>query len=91
MRGVYQFSKADDTTLRFSKNLVVLLKKKLTLNGRYVKGPFIYELKKKNNKIISRITIMLSNFFVIGYEIFLNYKIINYQNFLIGTLVSLLH
>lgn len=34
---------------------------------------------------------MLSKFFIIGYEIFLNYKIVNYQNLLMGTLISLLH
>lgn len=47
VRGAYQLFKADGTTLRFSKNTVVLLKKRLTLKGKYVKGPFTYGLKRK--------------------------------------------
>lgn len=39
--------KKDGTVVSFSKNSCVLLKKRLTTRGKYVRGPFLYGLKRK--------------------------------------------
>ncbi len=41
------FSKPDGSVLKFYKNTCVLLKKRLTPRGKLVKGPIVYNFKRK--------------------------------------------
>jgi len=47
IRSKYRWVKPDGAHLKFKKNALVLLKKRLTMKGKYVKGPFVYGLKRK--------------------------------------------
>ena len=43
----FPVKKTDGTSIRFNTNSCVLLKKRLTTRGKYVRGPFIYGLRRK--------------------------------------------
>mgnify|MGYP006250394731 FL=1 len=47
IRPTYLYKKRDGTVFKFKKNETVLLKKRLTMRGKYVNGPFIYGLRRK--------------------------------------------
>ena len=47
IRSKYKHTKLDGSSIKFKDNCSVILKKRLTIKGRYVKGPFIYGLRRK--------------------------------------------
>ena len=51
LRSRYRCRKNDGSTFFFKENTTAILKKRMTMRGRYVRGPFIYGLKRK--KIIA--------------------------------------
>lgn len=51
LRSKYWVRKIDGSTFKFSSNATAILKKRTTMRGRYVRGPFIYGLRRK--KIIA--------------------------------------
>ncbi len=51
LRARYRYTKNDGSVFFFKENTTAILKKRMTMRGRYVRGPFIYGLKRK--KIIA--------------------------------------
>lgn len=47
VRSAYQVIKNDGTMFKFRSNFVVILKKRLTMKGKYVRGPFVYGLRRR--------------------------------------------
>lgn len=47
VRSKFRHTKQDGSHFSFLNNSSVILKKRLTIRGKYVKGPFIYGLRRK--------------------------------------------
>jgi ribosomal protein L14 len=47
IRARYRFMRPDGSYSKFASNCTVLLKKRLTTRGKFVRGPFIYGLRRK--------------------------------------------
>jgi ribosomal protein L14 len=47
VRSRYNYVKPDGSRLNFKTNSAVILKKRLTIRGKYVFGPFVYGLRRK--------------------------------------------
>lgn len=47
VRSVYMNRKRDGSHFFFKTNSIVFLKKRLTMYGKFVKGPFVYGLNRK--------------------------------------------
>lgn len=47
VRARYRHCKEDGTTIFFTENSSVVLKSRMSIKGKYVRGPFIYGLRRK--------------------------------------------
>ena len=47
IRPKFRHAKTDGSTVRFKLNHSVILKKRMTIRGKYVHGPFLYGLRRR--------------------------------------------